>query len=263
MKTRTKILLFGLLGVACLAVAALLAGILLLQSDWFKNKVRERIVAVAEKATGGRVEVGSFNYNWHDMTAEVAPFILHGKEPVSSPPLFRVEKIKIGLKIVSALKKQVDIASLAVEKPQAYVTVAPDGSTNIPTPRAPISNKNLAEQLLDLKVRRFGIENGWVEYNSQRIPLEIRGEHLQASLAYRADGPRYTGHISSAHVQAVSSTVKLPVDFSSIRNLRSNEIRCRWLKRPSRRGTPRSRCGERLPTFLLLAPLSISLPRRP
>ena len=214
MRTRTKVVFFSLLGVAALAIAALLAGIFVVQSDWFKNKVRERIVAVAEKATGGRVEIGRFNYNWRELTAEVVPFILHGKEPPSSPPFFRAEKIQIGLKIVSALKKQVDIASVIVERPQVFVTVAPDGSTNVPNPNVLRSNKNFPEQLLDLKVQRFALDDGWAEYNSHRIPLEIRGEHLQASLAYEAAGPRYIGQVSSTHVRAASPAVQLPVTFN-------------------------------------------------
>ena len=70
---------------------------------------------VVQRATGGRVEIGSFSYNWHDLTAEVAPFVLHGTEPASAPPLFRADKIQIGFKIISALEKKVDIASLIVE----------------------------------------------------------------------------------------------------------------------------------------------------
>src|ERR1700730_8989812 len=174
MRTRSKVMLFSLLGVACLAIATVLSGILLVQSEWFKNKVRERIVAVAEKATGGRVEIGSFNYDWRMLTAEVAPFIVHGKEPASSPPFFRADKIQIGLKIISALKKQVDIASLVVEKPQVYAIVAPDGSTNVPTPKVQRSKKHFADELLDLKVRHFALRNGFAEFNSQRVPLDIQ-----------------------------------------------------------------------------------------
>jgi len=66
------------------------------------------------------------------------PIVRHG---VDANPGFRGKRAlvvldrivdyahRIGLKIISALKKQVDIASLTVEKPQIYVTVAPDGST--------------------------------------------------------------------------------------------------------------------------------------
>ena len=89
------------------------------QTAWFKNLVRERIESVVERATGGRVEIGSFSYNWRDLTADVKPFVLHGTEPASAPPLFRADKIQIGLKIISALEKKVDIASLVVESPRA------------------------------------------------------------------------------------------------------------------------------------------------
>src|ERR1700730_1749189 len=150
-----KIALFGMLVLAGLVLALAVATFITLQSDWFKNKVREKIVAVAENTTGGRVEIGKFNYEWHSLTAEVGPFVIHGREPASAPPFIRADKIRIGLKIISALKKQVDIASLTVEKPQIYVTVAPDGSTNVPTPKVRPSKQNFVEQLLDLKVRHF------------------------------------------------------------------------------------------------------------
>ena len=102
---------------AGLAIALLVAGVFVLRSEWFKNKIRERIVSVTERATGGRVEIGSFSYNWRDLTAEVAPFVLHGTEPASAPPLFHADKIKIRLRIISLLEKKVDIASLGARSP--------------------------------------------------------------------------------------------------------------------------------------------------
>src|SRR5580704_13469885 len=112
-----RIIAYSLLSLAGFAVALVVAGVLLVQTAWFKNFVRDRIVAVVERATGGRVEIGSFSYNWHDLTADVQPFVLHGTEPDSRPPLFRAEKIQIGFRIISALEKKVDIASLIVESP--------------------------------------------------------------------------------------------------------------------------------------------------
>ena len=214
----------GLLSLAGLVSMALVAALVLVQTNWFKNKVRERIVEVAEKASGGRVEIGSFRYNWRALTAEVSPFILHGAEPASSPPLFRADKIQIGLRIISALKKQVDIARLDIEKPQLYLTVAADGVTNVPLPRVlspkvPPPNlrqlsRNFAQQLLDLKVQHFSLENGFAEYNSRRIPLDLRADNLTASLAYEAAGPRYTGHISSMRAWAKTPATQAPVVFN-------------------------------------------------
>jgi translocation and assembly module TamB len=209
-----KIVVFGLAGLAVVALAIGVAGLVILQSDWFKNKVRERIVSATEDATGGRVEIGKFNYDWRAMTAEVGPFIVHGKEPVSSPPFFRADKIQIGLKIISALEKRVDITSLTAEKPQVYVTVAQDGSTNVPTPKVPRNTKkNFAEELLDLKVQHFELRNGFAEYNTQRVPLDVRGNALQATLVYEQAGPRYTGTISSHELQLSAPQIKHPLAF--------------------------------------------------
>ncbi|HWY49042.1 MAG TPA: translocation/assembly module TamB domain-containing protein [Bryobacteraceae bacterium] len=213
MSKPVKIAFFGILGLAGLVLAIVVAGFITVQSDWFKNKVREQIVAVAENTTGGRVEIGKFNYDWRSLTAEVAPFIIHGREPASAPPFVRADKIRIGLKIISALKKQVDIASLIVEKPQIYVTVAPDGSTNVPTPKVPRSKQSFAEQLLDLKIRHFALRNGFAEYNSQRVPLDVQGSALEATLQYEPARPRYTGTISSHELQVSAPQLKHPLTF--------------------------------------------------
>ncbi len=167
-----KIAALCLLGLAGLGVALLIAGVVVVQTAWFKNQVRVRIVSVMERATGGRVEIGGFSYNWRNLTAEVKSFVLHGTEPASAPPLFRADKIQIGLKIISALEKKVDIASLIVDSPQVYITIGPDGSTNIPRPKIPRFNQNVIEDLLDLKVQHIELRHGWAAYNSWRVPLD-------------------------------------------------------------------------------------------
>src|SRR5947209_10070691 len=134
--TRRRRVLSAILIFATLTLVLFLAGIVVVQSGWFKNKVRERIVAEIEKTTGGRVEIGSFDYDWRHSTAEVAPFILHGKESAGAPPLFRAATIRVGLKIISFVERRADIASVSIDKPEIHVFVNPDGTTNLPTPRA-------------------------------------------------------------------------------------------------------------------------------
>src|SRR5450755_3939181 len=171
MSRRKKAWLFGFAGAAGLLLIAVLAAVAVVQTDWFKNKVLARIVSAAETATGGRVEIGSFDYNWRSLTVEVAPFVIHGKEPPQAAPFFRADRIRIGLRIVSFLEQRVDLVSMTVEKPQVSVTVNPDGSTNVPEPKVQQrSKKSFAEQLLDLKVQHFDLRDGFAEYNSQRIP---------------------------------------------------------------------------------------------
>src|SRR5271163_2893092 len=170
MTRRAKIIALSFLGAAGAAIAVLGAGAVLLQSEWFKNKIREKIVSVTERATGGRVEIGSFSYDWRDLTAEVVPFVLHGAEPASAPPLLRADKIKIRLRIISLFEKKVDIASLVFESPRLYVTIAPDGSANVPRPKFNVNGNGLFEQLLDLKVQHIELRHGEANYNSWKVP---------------------------------------------------------------------------------------------
>jgi translocation and assembly module TamB len=214
MTRRKKAWLFGLLGAAGLLLFAVLAAVILLQTNWFKNKVRARIESVAETATGGRVDIGKFDYDWNNLTVEVAPFVVHGKEPPGATPFFRAERIRIGLRIISLLERQVDLISLIVEKPQVSVTVNPDGSTNVPEPKGSGRwEKNVAERLLDLKVRHFELHDGFSKYNSQLIPLDVQGDHLKASISYQAAGPRYLGAISSRQIRISSPKLKAPLGF--------------------------------------------------
>jgi translocation and assembly module TamB len=212
-----RIVAFTFLGAASLTVAVLAAGVVLAQSAWFKNKIREKIVSVAERATGGRVEIGSFSYDWRDLTAEVAPFVLHGTEPASAPPLLRADQIKIRLRIISLFEKKVDIASLLLESPRLSITVAADGTTNVPRPRFTSSN-GLVEQLLDLKVQHIELRHGQANYNSWKLPLDAAGEQLEVTLRYEApsphnNAPRYICAIASTDARISSPNLRGPAEF--------------------------------------------------
>jgi translocation and assembly module TamB len=207
-----KIWLFAVLGSAALLLIALVASLAMLQTNWFKNKVRARIISVAETATGGRVDIESFDYNWGEFTVEVAPFVVHGKEAPDARPFLRADRVRIGLKMVSLLERQVDLVSLMVEKPQLSVTVNPDGTTNVPEPKGGSRwENNFANQLLDLKVQHFELRDGFAEYNSQRIPLDLQGDRLHASISYQAAGPRYLGAISARQMRVATPRLRAPV----------------------------------------------------
>ncbi len=118
------------------------------------------------------------------------------------------------MKIISALEKKVDIASLIVDSPHVYITIGPDGSTNIPRPNIPRFNQNVIEDLLDLKVQHIELRHGLAEYNSWRVPLDAVGEHLQMSLAYESAGPRYLCAISSALMRVSSPKLRAPAEFA-------------------------------------------------
>jgi len=177
------------------------------------DQVRQRVVAEAEKATGGHVEIGSFDFDWRTLTVHLTNFVIRGLEPPGSPPLVRVGSISARLKIISVLERSVDVRSLDAERPEVHLIVNRDGTTNVPQPKARASNKNPAEAILDLAIGRFNLRNGTFQVNSARMPWNAAGENLRVQFAYDRKSPSYQGDIS---VQPLHFTVAkdLPVDMS-------------------------------------------------
>ena len=189
-----------------LLLVVALTGVLSVQSPWFYNKVRQRIVSVTETATGGRAEISKFTFDWRTLTATVTGFTLHGAEPANDPPLLHADQIVVGLKIISVFKRDFDIALLHVSRPHAFLLVARDGSTNIPTPKMPsASNRPAIETILDLAIQHFDLNDGIAEIHASGSPprwqsYHAKGDNLRALFTYDAKAPRYHGDLSAARL---------------------------------------------------------------
>src|SRR5436305_7629513 len=108
MRRRYRVILIAAAGVCGVALLVALGAFCALQSNWFKEKVREKIISGIQGVSGGQVELGSFDYNWRTLSAQFTDVAVHGNEPKTGPPLFRADSIRVGMRIVSLLKRQVD-----------------------------------------------------------------------------------------------------------------------------------------------------------
>ena len=226
--TRRKRLVWRIAaGLAALLLMAVVAGFFIVRSAWFYEKVRTRIVTTVETATGGRAEIGTFRFDWSRMRAEVTGFVIHGTEPAGKPPLFRAKSAAVGLKIISILKRDVDIAYLDVVQPQVYLMVGPDGRTNVPEPK--VHTKPGAppvQTILKLAIGRFALQQGEFEVESRgKTPFNIRGQNLNTNLLYDLTGPRYRGEISIQPLDVAWSDFKpLPAGLTVALTVEQNRI---------------------------------------
>ncbi len=211
---------------AAVALGLALSAILVLRSDWFRGKIRDRIVAEVEKATGGRSEIGAFRFDWKQMRAQVDGFVLHGTEPPDAPPLFRADAVVVGIKIVSVMKRSVDLQYLDVRHPQLYVMLYPDGHTNLPAPKAKHAGKGTVETILDLAIGRFSLQDGSFEVRGQgKTPFDAQGRNLRAQFSYDAGGPRYSGQFSIAHANLHFGDYQpLPLELSLALAVEKNRV---------------------------------------
>jgi translocation and assembly module TamB len=203
MKRLARIAMRVAAAVVAMLLLAALAGVLVLRSDWFRERARERIVREVERATGGRAELERFSFDWRRLRAEVAALVVHGKESAAEPPLLRVESLTLEMRIISAVRRDVDLASLTVDRPRVYLAVYPDGSTNLPSP-ARRSDANWAQQLLRLKVGWYQIREGLFEFDQRRLPLNLRGEDLSIRMDYEPAGSRYRGEFATRRLRVTA-----------------------------------------------------------
>lgn len=211
--------------IALLAFAATV--VIVVRSQWFYNRVRRSIVETVETATGGRVEIASFQFDWHRLRAEVRAFILHGTEPADKPPLLRAESVAVGLKLVSALQRKVNIAYLDVIAPEVYLIVGPDGRTNVPEPKiAKTSGKPAVQTILDLAIGRFSLERGQFEVAARgKTPFSARGGNLKTRFLYDRTGPRYRGNVSIQPLALeLGSYRPMPVGIATSLTVEANHI---------------------------------------
>ncbi|MBV8819054.1 MAG: hypothetical protein JO022_11905, partial [Acidobacteriaceae bacterium] len=225
MSKRNRILGIVGLSLAGLIIVAVVASILTIRTAWFQNYVREKIIAVTEESTGGKVEIGSFAFDWTHLRATIRNFVLHGTEPAGQAPLFRASLIQLDLRLFSGLKKMVDLQSLDVDQPQANLLIYPNGNTNVPEPKVK-SNSNTSglETVVDLAIGHFNLTNGLLAFNAEKAKFSAKGENLRAQLAYNAVKPQYQGHLSMSPLclqsdknESVNANVNLPVTLEKDR----------------------------------------------
>ena len=180
-----RIAIAGIASAVALTLFAVIAGVLVVRSDWFREKVRQRVIAEAEKASNGRVEIGAFRFDWNTLTAELDHLVIHGTESPGAAPLLEIKRVVIALKIISLLERTFDLARIDVEGPRAHLIVGADGGNNIPPPQ-----KFKPQTVLDLKVRVFDVKDGWILLETaaggpaKTIPWKARGENLTAQAKY-------------------------------------------------------------------------------
>src|SRR4051794_23161241 len=198
MTKRRKSLLLLAGSLAGLLLILVVSLIIVLQTAWFANFVRQKIVAAVEESTGGVVELGSFEFDlWH-LTVRARNFVLHGTEPRTSGPLARVALLELRLKLLSGLKKAVDVRYVGIDQPRVNFIVFPNGTTNVPQPKVkkPPSQTSPLETVVDLAIGEFQIQNGLLEYTQGSVPFSARGQNLRALLNYNVANPSYAGQLS-------------------------------------------------------------------
>ena len=191
-------ILRALSALVLLATGLFVTGYFLFHSQWLREQIRLRALIEIIKATGGRPEIGRFDFDPGTWQVTIDNFVIHGTEPANAPPLFRAPRITLGLKILSFLNRKVDLKSITIQSPEVHLLRRPDGSTNLPSParsarrpRPPLSD------ILQLAVDEFTVRNGTFTYEQKHSSFAFAGRDLEANFTYSIGDLRYDGALRS------------------------------------------------------------------
>ena len=99
------------LGGGMVLVVAVVSLALYLNSDSFRDRVRQRLVSELGAVTGGRVELKNFVWNFSRLQFEFDDLTIHGREKPGDIAYAHVDHARVSVKILSVLGRQSPCAS--------------------------------------------------------------------------------------------------------------------------------------------------------
>ena len=252
-----------------LLMACLLLMLLLSAALWyvttasFQQMVRGRLIAALERATGGRVELGSFHAVPLRFQVEVRNLTIHGKELPTELPLAHVDSMSAVVNISSALGARLEFHSLTLDHPVVHLIFYPDGSTNQPVPKQR-NGANLT-QLFSTSIDRLEVRRGELVIQDHQTPVEFVSTAVSARLEYSFLHRRYAGDASVGRAETQFNGYR-PVAWSgeSAFSIDSSGVQIQSFTARSENSTLKARGtirGFRDPVFNGSYDLTLSLPQ--
>jgi len=189
-----RIIGWALAGLAALILVAVIGGYFYLKSSGFQHYTLGKIEEQVNLATGGRAEIRALDFDLSTLTAHLYHITVHGTEGPNQPPLLQVDKLTVGVKILSALHRQVNLRELLIEHPVVHLQVNRQGKNNLPP--APPSQSSSHTNVSDLAVGHVQLTNGEVNYNDRKTPLDADLYNLGTDIRFESLARRYNGTIS-------------------------------------------------------------------
>ncbi|MFZ0477880.1 MAG: translocation/assembly module TamB domain-containing protein [Terriglobales bacterium] len=202
---RRRILLKLFLAFCALSAIAFALLAWYVTTDAFQQKMRHRVVAELERATGGRVELGELHTIPFRLRVDIRSLTIHGREASGQRPFFQVERVEAELKIISLLGTSIGLHSLVLEHPVVHVIDNPDGTTNLPVPLLSSSygrtfEQGPVERLISLSVSRIEVQKGELLWEDEKIPFNFDARDLAILLNYSLLRQRYEAHMAAADI---------------------------------------------------------------
>jgi translocation and assembly module TamB len=190
-------------------------GVWYISTPRFANKVRLKVIAELEQATGGRVDLQRFQWNIRHLAFEADDLTIHGLEAPNEIPYAHVDRLYLQLKILALIHPRAGVNLLELDHPVIHLIVYPDGSTNQPRPRTPSGNpRDTINTIFDLQAGRVSAWNGVLLFNQRSAPFSFSGRDLSLLVQYVTTSDTYSAHLKLGDI--TTSLMKEPEVHSQL-----------------------------------------------
>ena len=193
-RSHARLWIVAAVGVLLLAGAVSLGWYL--RSPYFADFVRRKLIVTLEDATGGKVDVASFQWKLSELAFQADDVTVHGLEPRDQLPYVHIDRVQVRLRILSFVGRRVNLDQLDLQHPVIHLIVYPDGSTNAPAAKVePKTTQEAVQDLFDLAVAQADVHDGMLLLNERQVPLDFTANDVVAAMTYNKLAQRYDGSV--------------------------------------------------------------------
>ncbi len=169
-------------------IILLLLGSAILVPIFFKDKilnlVKKEMNDQLDATTDFKDVDLSLFHNFPHLSVSIIELHIIGKESFKNDTLIAAKSIDISLDLIKAIKGTYDILNIGLVAPRIHAVVHEDGKANwdITKPDTAANAKpETASKPFSMKLRKYSIEQGYIEYNDEQGKMHVIIENLDHS----------------------------------------------------------------------------------
>lgn len=192
---------WGLVLLAVLIAAALF----FLQSRYARHQLAARLIAAVSEKIGRPVQVGDVDYTFYPLSLELRDVVIPGPTP-GERPVARIPMARVQATWRDLRQRVVRLDQVEAVRPEIYVRINPDGSTNLPRWRT----ERQGPRRFEVQIGRILVQDGTFQLNERRVPLRVDARAVWGRVLGQADRAGEGGERLDALVTAQEVVTRLP-----------------------------------------------------
>ncbi len=147
----------------------------------------------ASQALGVPARVENFAIHPASLSLDLYGIRVSGAAPYSDPPLLQADRIEVGIRIASVLRREWYFDRIEIDHPVVWMVEDKDSVSNLPVFKSSGSSHT---DLFDLGIRRFAIARGEVWYNSRPAAVSADLHDLEFRSSFNKLLAQYSGRLA-------------------------------------------------------------------